>query len=731
MVSKYYNSLRRDMSNTDPNTFKKKVFISYARKDKELIQSFIDSGENRDFDFWVDQANIAPGTNWKQRIFDEIYDSDGAILFISSNSLRADSPINKYEIPHFIKRNNDPNDKFQFFPVFLDYVDQEIVENYEFTSELNGEQEKLFETYDIWNIEANKKSDLEHEMPSEMSKNKREKFWADLNSQMSNALHGRKVTKVGDPQYWDSNPLKAKEYKRKRNVKRLGYGLLVVAVLLTSYLISRPQESDQTSEVFTIGGAVPIGALTTGDCFNLIEENTDLSWNTYVQYRACNLLHDGEVFYHESQIDFGDNQVGYSNLLNLFSQTCNEKFSEFSSSSFIPENYDIRYFWDTDSQALGSKPFDMNCLTLSDTKTTGSYVEDITGVRLILPNPGDKYDCDDFDSREDSQIWFDLYFDDYGDVAFLDLNNNGIACDELRSNAISTTTSTTTPSTTTPSTTNTTTSTSTTVVKSLGNVYENKLIQFDDVSFNVSEVVKNSPNKVPITNYYNINDSVASWNNSVGLRIETHWRSGVHVKWNACDYSMGCMYKLSINGVNVGSHYFEGTYYVLNNNFFIGGLATDKSYQIKLEPIDGVYQSYTPSYLSFSGNDWNNDNGFNPGWPLVYEIEGFKIYADQINWFPPKSNNDPVIQINDRGNQYEFILEEWDIEFKKFAIGVTHYLLFVDTDLIGMIGNGTPGYYSFDKSLIGNQTLNGKTLTLIAYDTPVFPGATFSFKYDG
>ena len=57
-----------------------------------------------------------------------------------------------------------------------------------------------------------------------------------------------------------------------------------------------------------------------------------------------------------------------------------------------------------------------------------------------MPNPGDKYD-DDFDSREDSQIWFDLYFDDYGDVIF-DLNNNGIACDELRSNAISTTTST-------------------------------------------------------------------------------------------------------------------------------------------------------------------------------------------------------------------------------------------------------------------------------------------------
>ena len=70
-----------------------------------------------------------------------------------------------------------------------------------------------------------------------------------------------------------------------------------------------------------------------------IEKDAELTWKTYVQYRACNLLHDGEVFYHESQIDFGDNQVGYSNLLNLFSQTCNEKFSQFSSSSMVPENY--------------------------------------------------------------------------------------------------------------------------------------------------------------------------------------------------------------------------------------------------------------------------------------------------------------------------------------------------------------------------------------------------------
>ena len=73
----------------------------------------------------------------------------------------------------------------------------------------------------------------------------------------------------------------------------------------------------------------------------------------------------------------------------------------------------------------------MLCLTLYEDRTTGSYVEDITGISILLPNPGNKYDCDDFDSKEDAQIWFDLYFDDYGDVALLDINNNGVACDEI------------------------------------------------------------------------------------------------------------------------------------------------------------------------------------------------------------------------------------------------------------------------------------------------------------
>ena len=51
---------------------------------------------------------------------------------------------------------------------------KEIIDTYEFTSEVDGKKEKLFDTYDIWNIEANKAADKEHEMPSEMSENKLE-----------------------------------------------------------------------------------------------------------------------------------------------------------------------------------------------------------------------------------------------------------------------------------------------------------------------------------------------------------------------------------------------------------------------------------------------------------------------------------------------------------------------------------------------------------------------------
>ena len=703
--------------------FKKQVFISYARKDKEYVESFIKNGQNRGFEIFVDETDKQPGSNWKERILDKIHYSDAAFLFISKNSLREDSPIRELEIPEFIYQNNTkskrfglfPKNKFQFFPVFIDYVDQNVIDNFNFKSLKTGEFENLFSNYDIWNLEANDKSNKDNKMPSAMSRDELNAFWAELNLQMTNAVKGRKITKMGSVDSWTSNRKDATQYIFNSIKRIIGYIFLISVIGYLLFLNN--QESDQTSEVFNIGPeSVRIAALNTGDCFDLVNKDEEIGWNTYVQYRACDLLHDGEVFYRENQLDFGDNQVSYTNLLNLFTQTCNNEFSIYQNSTKLPDSYEIQYYWDTESQALGTKPFDMLCLTLYEERTTGSYVEDITGVSILLPNPGNKYDCDDFDSKEDAQIWFDLYFDDYGDVALLDINNNGVACDEIRSSETSTESEETTTTTLEISTTTTTLPTETNV--------ENTVQSFEDIGFNLNDAVRNSKNKEALTNYFDIPNRASSWSNFSGLRIETHWKTGIFLKWNGCDYTMGCIYKLSINGVNFGSHFYNGTYYTTNNNIFIGGINESASYEIKLEPVDAMYQTYPPVYLRFNGSDWTTDDSFNPGWPLVNEVGGFKIYADQNNWKPPQSTSIPKISIGDQGSSYGFTLLEWDT-----TRNYTHSLLFADNELIGILGNIPPQFIQIEKSLLADQTLNGKTITLIAFDSPVMPGASYVFEY--
>jgi hypothetical protein len=46
-------------------------------------------------------------------------------------------------------------------------------------------------------------------------------------------------------------------------------------------------------------------------------------------------------------------------------------------------------------------------------------------------NPGDTKNCSDFANWQQAQSWFLFYFPYYGDIAKLDGNNNGIACESL------------------------------------------------------------------------------------------------------------------------------------------------------------------------------------------------------------------------------------------------------------------------------------------------------------
>lgn len=57
----------------------------------------------------------------------------------------------------------------------------------------------------------------------------------------------------------------------------------------------------------------------------------------------------------------------------------------------------------------------------------------VMGNSSEVTYPGNVRDCGDFTYQEEAQVWFDQYFKDFGDVAKLDGDNDGRACNSLPS----------------------------------------------------------------------------------------------------------------------------------------------------------------------------------------------------------------------------------------------------------------------------------------------------------
>ena len=51
---------------------------------------------------------------------------------------------------------------------------------------------------------------------------------------------------------------------------------------------------------------------------------------------------------------------------------------------------------------------------------------------------------------------------------------------------------------------------------------------------------------------------------------------------------MGCSYKVYINGVNIGSHEYEGEYYHPNNVMVLKGLLEDTNYNLEIYVVDAI-----------------------------------------------------------------------------------------------------------------------------------------------
>jgi len=373
--------------------------------------------------------------------------------------------------------------------------------------------------------------------------------------------------------------------------------------------------------------------------------------------------------------------------------------------------YSINFYWDMDSQALGSKPFDMLCLTISNPQVAGSYVEEVTGVGIVLPNPGDKYNCEDFSSNQDAQTWFELYFEDYGDVAYLDINNNGVVCDEInRNNSEPSTTSTTIVPTTI-----TTIETISPSGQTQIDVQENLNLDFD-----LLEVLQSENSKL-IAKSYTQDKSAQEWLDDFTIKKQYHWRNAVQLQWSGC-YFMGCSYKVYINGVNIGSHEYEGEYYHPNNTMVLKGLSEDENYILEIFIVDAIGQTYGPAQYPLSGMDWDNDNTFASDDTKCANIQKYTIYCyqDQIKY--PTALSAPEIEILDRGNDYLFRLINWEIASRRGWVGYSHILLFVDDNLRLILGNGIPQEHPI-------SNIAGLKITLVAFDSFARPGASYTFKF--
>ena len=72
--------------------------------------------------------------------------------------------------------------------------------------------------------------------------------------------------------------------------------------------------------------------------------------------------------------------------------------------------------------------------TLTVASAAQTEIDSSTGVTTTIsvpPNPGNTVSCADFATWEDAQEWYDTYAPHYGDVALIDVNNNGVACEKL------------------------------------------------------------------------------------------------------------------------------------------------------------------------------------------------------------------------------------------------------------------------------------------------------------
>jgi len=105
---------------------KKKVFISYSHKDKQVVRGVVNELKDRGLDVWIDEGQIDIGDDILEKIHAGIRECDVHAIFLSENF--KDSFFAKYELSIFFRNailNKGSSRKW--FPIKLDDVDLEEI----------------------------------------------------------------------------------------------------------------------------------------------------------------------------------------------------------------------------------------------------------------------------------------------------------------------------------------------------------------------------------------------------------------------------------------------------------------------------------------------------------------------------------------------------------------------------------------------------------------------------
>ena len=83
------------------------------------------------------------------------------------------------------------------------------------------------------------------------------------------------------------------------------------------------------------------------------------------------------------------------------------------------------------SQQLQTQPSRRPAKTQAEVKQREQQQLAASVIKPPLTNPGDVKNCKDFATYKEAKAYYDLYFPQFGDVAKLDGNGDGIPCEAL------------------------------------------------------------------------------------------------------------------------------------------------------------------------------------------------------------------------------------------------------------------------------------------------------------